>query len=94
MTPDGARHSYAIGPEEQRLRLLDRTVDLGQDGIYLIVVAGDAQEVDDEMRAFNRILLIAFGTFVAVLLVITMLRARSGLGAAQAVFRGTRCRHG
>jgi len=30
-SPDGARHGYASGPEEQRLRLLERTVDLGEE---------------------------------------------------------------
>src|SRR5712692_9408948 len=79
-SPDGARHGYAIGPEEQRLRLLERTVDLGEDGRYLIVVAGDPKEdIDDEMRAFDRALLVTFGTLAAVLLVITMFQVRFGL---------------
>jgi signal transduction histidine kinase len=76
---DGARHGYAVGPEGQRLRLLERTVDLGEDGRYLIVVAGDPQEIDDAMRAFDRALLVTFGTLAAVLLVITMFQVRFGL---------------
>jgi len=76
---DGARHGYAMGPDEQRLRLLERTVDLGEDGRYLIVVAGDPQEIDDEMRAFDRALLVTFGTLAAVLLLITMFQVRFGL---------------
>jgi signal transduction histidine kinase len=78
-SPDGARHGYAVGPEEQRLRLLERTVDLGEDGRYLIVVAGDPQEIDDAVRAFDRALLATFGTLAAVLLVITMFQVRFGL---------------
>jgi len=78
-SPDGARHGYAIGPEEQRLRLLERTVDLGEDGRYLIVVAGDPQEIDDAVRSFDRALLATFGTLAAVLLVITMFQVRFGL---------------
>jgi signal transduction histidine kinase len=81
-SPDGVRHGYAIyaiGPEEQRLRLLESTVDLGEDGRYLIVVAGDPQEIDDEMRAFDRVLLVTFGTLAAVLLLITMFQVRFGL---------------
>src|SRR5467141_2865568 len=78
-SPDGARHGYAIGPEEQRLRLIERTVDLGEDGRYLIVVAGDPQEIDDAVRAFDRALLVTFGTLAAVLLVITMFQVRFGL---------------
>jgi signal transduction histidine kinase len=78
-SPDGARHGYAVGPEEQRLRLLERTVDLGEDGRYLIVVAGDPQEIDDAVRSFDRALLATFGTLAAVLLVITMFQVRFGL---------------
>src|SRR6266566_2650384 len=82
-SPDGiTRHGYAIyaiGPEEQRLRMIERTVDLGEDGRYLIAVAGDPQEIDHEMRAFDRVLLATFGTLAAVLLVITMFQVRFGL---------------
>jgi hypothetical protein len=68
---DGARHGYAMGPEKQRLRLLERTIDLGEDGRYLIVVAGDPQEIDDEMRSFHKALAVSFG-FLAALLVSMM----------------------
>jgi hypothetical protein len=68
---DGARHGYAIGPERQRLRLIERTVDLGEDGRYLIVVAGDPQEIDDEMRSFHKAIVISFG-FLAALLALMM----------------------
>ena len=78
-SPDGTRRGYAIGPEEQRLRLLERTVDLGDDGRYLIVVAGDPQEIDDETHAFDRALLVTFGTLAVVLLLITMFQVRFGL---------------
>jgi signal transduction histidine kinase len=82
-SPNGDRHGYAIlkiAPEEQRLRLIERTLDLGDDGRYLIAVAGDPQEeIDDEMRAFDRALLVTFGTLAAVLLVITMFQVRFGL---------------
>jgi signal transduction histidine kinase len=79
-SPDGARRGYAIGPEQQRLRLIERTVDLGEDGRYLIVVAGDPQEdIDEEMRAFDRALVATFGTLAAVLLLITMFQVRFGL---------------
>ena len=78
-SPDGTRRGYAPGPEEQRLRLLERTVDLGDDGRYLIVVAGDPQEIDDETLAFDRALLVTFGTLAVVLLLITMFQVRFGL---------------
>src|ERR1700726_3698691 len=42
---DGTRRGYVVGPEDQRLRMLERTLDLGEDGRYLIMVAGDSQEI-------------------------------------------------
>ena len=59
--------------------MLERTVDLGDDGRYLIVVAGDPQEIDDETHAFDRALLVTFGTLAVVLLLITMFQVRFGL---------------
>src|SRR5215471_17931602 len=40
------RQGYAQGPEEQKLRIVERNIDLGNDGRYLISVAGDASEID------------------------------------------------
>ncbi len=76
---DGTRSGYAIGPEDQRLRMLERMVDLGEDGRYLFVVAGDAQEIEEEMRSFDRALLLTFGMLAVVLLLITMFQVRFGL---------------
>jgi hypothetical protein len=68
---DGARHGYVIDPVEQRLRLLERTVNLGDDGRYLIGVAGDVSEIDDQMRFFHEAIAIPFG-FLAALLALMM----------------------
>jgi signal transduction histidine kinase len=76
---DGTSRGYVIGPEEQRLRMLERTVDLGEDGRYLIAVAGDSQEIDDELRSFDRALILTFAMLAAVLLLITMFQVRFGL---------------
>jgi signal transduction histidine kinase len=76
---DGTRHGYVNGPEDQRLRMLERTVDLGEDGRYRIAVAGDSQEIEEEMRSFDRALLLTFGMLAMVLLFITMFQVRFGL---------------
>jgi signal transduction histidine kinase len=76
---DGTRRSYVQGPEEQRLRLLERTADLGEEGRYLVAVAGDAAEIDDEIRAFDGVLLITLGALAVVLLFTTMFQVRFGL---------------
>ncbi|MBK5961849.1 ATP-binding protein [Rhodoplanes elegans] len=77
--PDGSRRSYVPGPEDQRLRLVERTVDLGDEGRFLVSVAGDPQEIDEETRSFDNALAITFVMLAAVLLLITMFQVRFGL---------------
>src|SRR5437016_3121045 len=75
----GSRVGYLQGPENQRLRIFERTVDLGEEGRYLIAVAGDAAEIDDEMRTFNEALALTFCVLAIVLLLTTMFQVRFGL---------------
>jgi signal transduction histidine kinase len=76
---DGTRKRYVPGPEDQRLRLVERTVDLGEDGRYLVAVAGDALEIDDETQGFDRAIALTFGALAVVLLITTMFQVRFGL---------------
>lgn len=78
-TTTALRMGYAQGPEEQKLRLAERTIDLGDDGRYLVSVAGDAAEIDEEVRDFDRALLGTFTALGCVLLLITMFQVRYGL---------------
>ncbi len=75
----GSLKGYAQGPEEQRLRLVERNIDLGDDGRYLIAVAGDASEIDDETLSFDRIIGATFGALAGALLLTTALQVRFGL---------------
>src|SRR6185312_2216714 len=77
--PDGSRAGYAGGPEDQRLRLVERNVDLGEEGHYLVAVAGDAAEIADETRSFDQALIITFSILAIVLLLTTMFQVRFGL---------------
>ena len=43
----GSREGYVQGPEDQRLRVVERAVDLGEEGHYVVSVAGDAAEIID-----------------------------------------------
>ncbi|MBV8839801.1 MAG: sensor histidine kinase [Alphaproteobacteria bacterium] len=78
-SPDGLRKRYVAGPEDQRLRVIERTVDLGDDGRYLFAVAGDALEIDDETQGFDRAIAITFVALAVVLLITTMFQVRFGL---------------
>jgi len=77
--PDGSRQGYVAGPEDQRLRLVERNIDLGDEGHYLIAVAGDAAEIAGEVRSFDQALIITFALLAAVLLLTTMFQVRFGL---------------
>jgi signal transduction histidine kinase len=73
------RQGYAPGPEDQDLRLVERNIDLGADGRYLIAVAGDASEIDDETNSFDRAIMITFTALTMALLLTTALQVRFGL---------------
>jgi signal transduction histidine kinase len=75
----GTRQGYVQGPEDQKLRLLERPVDLGDDGRFTVVVAGDALEIDEEVRSFNGALFFTFAILTVGLLLTTMFQVRFGL---------------
>jgi signal transduction histidine kinase len=75
----GLREAYAQGPDEKQLRLVERIIDLGEDGRYLISVAGDAAEISDEVRRFDAALLITFGILASVLSLSSFVQVRLGL---------------
>jgi signal transduction histidine kinase len=73
------RQGYAQGPEDQNLRIVERNIDLGGDGRYLISVAGDASEIDDETNSFDRAIGMTFAALTVALLLTTVLQVRFGL---------------
>src|ERR1700742_1277971 len=77
--PTDAREGYADGPEDQNLRIVERNIDLGDDGRYLISVAGDASEIDDETRSFDRVIGATFALLTIALLLTTAVQVRFGL---------------
>src|ERR1044072_6484306 len=78
---EGTRKRYVAGPEGQRLRSVERTVDLGEEGRYLVGVAGDSPEVEDEAQAFDRALVVTFGVLATALLLTTIFHVRFRLPA-------------
>src|SRR5712671_1355797 len=85
--PDGSRKSYVQGPEDQRLRLVERDVDLGDDGRFLVAVGGDASELDDEVLAFDGAIITTFLVLAAVLLLTTLFQVRFGLAPLSRISR-------
>jgi signal transduction histidine kinase len=79
LTPAGIRLGYVDGPEGQTLRMVERPVDLGADGKFLVTVAGDASEIFDETRSFDYYLGGTFASLGIVLLLTTIFQVRFGL---------------
>src|SRR3954462_3035081 len=79
LTPAGVRIGYVEGPEGQTLRAVERPVDLGTDGKFLVSVAGDASEIFDETRSFDYYLGGTFAALGVVLLLTTLFQVRFGL---------------
>src|ERR1700691_4704160 len=82
------RQGYAQGPEDQDLRLVERDIDLGTDGRYLIAVAGDASEIDDETGSFERTIIITFTALTLALLLTTALQVSFGLAPLARISEG------
>src|ERR1700742_3415406 len=79
LTAAGVRLGYVDGPEGQDLRMVERPVDLGADGKYLVSVGGDATEIFDETRSFDYYLGGTFAALTVVLLLTTLFQVRFGL---------------
>jgi signal transduction histidine kinase len=77
--PGSEHQGYARGPEDQRIRLVERIVDLGDEGRFLVAVAGDPNEIDEEVHGFDWWLLMTFLALGLVLLVIITFQVRFGL---------------
>src|SRR5216684_6154711 len=79
LTAAGIRQGYVDGPEGQNLRMVERPVDLGAEGKFLVSVAGDATEIFDETRSFDYYLGGTFAALGIVLLLTTIFQVRFGL---------------
>lgn len=75
----GARQGYVAGPEGQRLRVVERVIDVGDAGRYLVAVAGDFTEIAEEQWAFDKALILTFSLLAVVLLLTTMFQVLFGL---------------
>jgi signal transduction histidine kinase len=86
--PGSSRQGYVDGPEGQQLRLVERTIDLGEEGRFLVAVAGDANEIDEETHSFDSALVITFGVLGIVLLLTTTFQVRFGLAPLKRISEG------
>jgi signal transduction histidine kinase len=73
------RRGYGKAPDERNLRIIERDIDLGEDGRYIIRVAGPADEIDVGVRDFLFALTVTFALLGLALGFSTLLQIRFGL---------------
>lgn len=79
LLPGGARRGYARGPDDQPLRIVERTIDAGDDGRYLVQVAAPTEEVAGDIAGFNLSLTLVFLLLGLALVGSSLLQLRFGL---------------
>ncbi|MBM3609511.1 MAG: sensor histidine kinase, partial [Alphaproteobacteria bacterium] len=75
----GVRGSYIRGPDQRRLRMFERVIDIGAAGTYLIQVAATVEEVEDQIWRFKLALVSTFALLAIALVGTTALQVRYGL---------------
>ncbi|HUZ91146.1 MAG TPA: ATP-binding protein [Methylocella sp.] len=75
----GARRGYAKGPDDRVLRMAERIIDMGDQGIYLVQVAATTEEIDAQISRFEFDLMITFAALAIALVVSSAAQLRYGL---------------
>ena len=91
----GLREIYMSGPDTRRLRAMERFIDVGEDGRFLLLVAGPSDEIEEEISDFRFRLTLTFGLLGLALVGSTLLQLAYALkpllrltGAVENVRRG------
>lgn len=71
--------SYIIGPDERALRAVERKIDVGEEGRFIVVVAAPVDEIETDIREFRYALALTFGLLGLALVSTTALQVRFGL---------------
>lgn len=75
----GITKGYIEGPDDRRLRQVERHINAGEDGRYIIAVSAPADEILDDIRDFRNALAITFGLLFLALVASTLFQVRLGL---------------
>ena len=84
----GARRGYAIGPDGRRLRIVERVIDTGDNGIYLVQVAATTGEIEAAIERFDAYLLVTFGLLAIALIASSAAQLRYGLAPLRQLQEG------
>lgn len=77
--PGGVRRGYARGPDGRELRIVERVIDVGDTGVYLVQVAASIEDMEEQIARFRLELMIAFAVLAIALAVVAAFQVRFGL---------------
>lgn len=75
----GFRRGYGYGPDGRRLRIVERVIDVGDVGIYLVQVAGSGEEMEEQIARFRFALIVAFAALAIALAIGAAFQVHFGL---------------
>ncbi|MCO5092560.1 ATP-binding protein [Bosea sp. (in: a-proteobacteria)] len=75
----GLHESYVLGPDDRRLRILEREIDVGEDGRFIVAVAAPADEIEGDIQDFRFALAMTFLLLGIALVASTLVQVRFGL---------------
>ena len=75
----GLRESYVSGPDDRLLRILEREIDVGEDGRFTVAVAAPADEIEGDIQDFRFALAMTFLLLGIALVASTLVQVRFGL---------------
>ena len=85
---DGVTAGYVVGPGDKSLRQVERTIDSGEEGRYLVQVAASADIITKQGASFETALWMTFAALALALLGSTAFAVRFGLRPLRALTRG------
>jgi len=75
----GFRRGSALGPDGRMLRIVERVIDVGDTGIYLVQVAASPEETEREIARFRFSLTVAFALLAIALAIAAGIQVSFGL---------------
>ena len=75
----GIRRGYVVGPDDRRLRLVERDIETDDKHRYLVQVAASPEELEIDIRSFNLALELTLVFLASALILSTVLQVRFGL---------------
>ncbi|WP_026191147.1 sensor histidine kinase [Methylosinus sp. LW4] len=75
----GVRRGVALGPDGRWLRIVERVIDVGDTGVYLVQVAATTEETENQIARFRWSLIVAFSLLAIALALATAVQVSVGL---------------